>query len=79
MGSSIFGSAFAMWDYNRLNKKHRAICEREGIDESQNDKYVDAGNKSPLFRYVLSDVQVPLECELLMSFPQGSLYDMSMT
>lgn len=46
-------SAFAMWDYNRLNKKHREICEREGIDESHNEKYVDDGNESPLFRFTI--------------------------
>ena len=44
-------SAFAMWDYNRLNKRNQAICERDGIDEKHREDFKDVGNDSPLFRY----------------------------
>lgn len=50
--NSIILSLFAMWDYNRLNKKKIAQCEREGIDESRWADYSEMGSESPLFRYV---------------------------
>jgi MFS family permease len=53
LGLSIVLSLFAMWDYNRLNKKNIAICEREGIDESRRHEFREMGNKSPLFRYAI--------------------------
>jgi hypothetical protein len=40
-----------MWDYNRLNKRNIAICQRDGIDGEQQENYRDVGNDSPLFRY----------------------------
>lgn len=43
-------SLVAMWDYNRLNKKKIAQCEREGIDESRREEFSEMGNESPLFR-----------------------------
>ena len=42
-----------MWDYNRLNKRNIAICQRDGIDDKQQENYRDVGNDSPLFRYVV--------------------------
>lgn len=53
LGLSILLSLVAMWDYNRLNKKNIAICEREGIDESRRHEFREMGNKSPLFRFIL--------------------------
>ncbi|KAJ2932279.1 hypothetical protein H1R20_g4820, partial [Candolleomyces eurysporus] len=50
---SISLSAFAMWDYNRLNKRNHAICERDGIDEKHREDFKDVGNDSPLFRFTL--------------------------
>ncbi|KAJ2912718.1 hypothetical protein MD484_g7692, partial [Candolleomyces efflorescens] len=50
---SITLSAFAMWDYNRLNKRNQAICERDGIDENHREDFKDVGNDSPLFRFTL--------------------------
>ncbi|RDB16719.1 hypothetical protein Hypma_002552 [Hypsizygus marmoreus] len=50
---SIILSCFAMWDYNRLNKKKIEQCEREGIDASRRDEFKDMGNESPLFRYTI--------------------------
>ncbi|KIK02708.1 hypothetical protein K443DRAFT_96457 [Laccaria amethystina LaAM-08-1] len=47
---SILLSLFAMWDYNRLNKINIAICQRDRIDQKQQEKYKDLGNDSPLFR-----------------------------
>ena len=43
-----------MWDYNRLNKRNQAICERDGIDEKHREDFKDVGNDSPLFRYGIS-------------------------
>ena len=50
---SILLSAFAMWDYNRINKKKIEQCEREGIDESRYAEFEEMGNESPLFRYTM--------------------------
>ncbi|KAF8647123.1 hypothetical protein AX16_006955 [Volvariella volvacea WC 439] len=50
---SITLSCFAMWDYNRLNKKKEALCQREGIDISRREEFVNMGSESPLFRYTL--------------------------
>jgi hypothetical protein len=46
----IILSFFAMWDYNRINKKKEAYCAREGITSDQEDEFVDVGDDSPLFR-----------------------------
>ncbi|TFK44118.1 major facilitator superfamily domain-containing protein [Crucibulum laeve] len=53
LGLSILLSCFAMWDYNRLNKKKKEICTREGIDPSKNEEFRQMGNDSPLYRYTL--------------------------
>ncbi|TFK44128.1 major facilitator superfamily domain-containing protein [Crucibulum laeve] len=50
---SILLSLFAMWDYNRLNKKKIAQCVREGIDSSRREEFKEMGNDSPLFRYTI--------------------------
>jgi len=50
---SIILSVFAMWDYNRINKKRDAYCAREGIDASRRAEFRDMGSESPLFRYTL--------------------------
>lgn len=50
---SVLLSFFAMWDYNRLNKRNIAICQRDGIDDKQQENYRDVGNDSPLFRFTL--------------------------
>ncbi|KAF8647029.1 hypothetical protein AX16_006866 [Volvariella volvacea WC 439] len=50
---AIVSSCFAMWDYNRLNKKKEAQCQREGIDASQKYEFANMGSESPLFRYTL--------------------------
>lgn len=50
---SILLSLFAMWDYNRLNKRNIAICKHDGINQKQQEKYKDLGNDSPLFRFTL--------------------------
>ncbi|EIW82847.1 MFS general substrate transporter [Coniophora puteana RWD-64-598 SS2] len=47
---SAIMSAFAMWDYNRLNKQKEALCAREGITEDRKDEFKYMGDKSPLFR-----------------------------
>jgi len=48
---SVLLSLFAMWDYNRLNERNIAICQRDGIDDKHQENYRDVGNDSPLFRY----------------------------
>ncbi|KAF6763474.1 major facilitator superfamily domain-containing protein [Ephemerocybe angulata] len=53
LAMSMSLSAFAMWDYNRLNKRNEAICARDGLDEKDHEVYKDAGNKSPLFRFTV--------------------------
>lgn len=50
---SILLSLFAMWDYNRLNKRNIAICKHDGINQKKQEKYKDLGNDSPLFRFTL--------------------------
>ncbi|KAJ7693323.1 major facilitator superfamily domain-containing protein [Mycena rosella] len=50
---SIILSCFAMWDYNRINKKRDAYCAREGIDASRRAEFRDMGSESPLFRYTI--------------------------
>ncbi|KAL1661826.1 major facilitator superfamily domain-containing protein [Schizophyllum commune] len=53
LGLSILCSAFAMWDYRRLNRAKEAQCKAEGIDESRWEEFVEMGSESPLFRYTL--------------------------
>ncbi|KAJ8588252.1 MFS general substrate transporter [Rhizopogon salebrosus TDB-379] len=47
---SILLSLFAMWDFNRLNKKKEARCLAEGITEERSDEFRNMGDASPLFR-----------------------------
>ena len=53
LGLSILCTAFAMWDYRRLNRAKEAQCKAEGIDESRWEEFVEMGSESPLFRYTL--------------------------
>ena len=50
---SILLSAFAMWDYNRINKQKEEQCREGGITEDREDEFRDMGDQSPLFRYTL--------------------------
>ncbi|KAG2061068.1 MFS general substrate transporter [Suillus hirtellus] len=47
---AIIMSLFAMWDYNRLNKKKEAQCLAENIGEDRGYEFEDMGDDSPLFR-----------------------------
>ncbi|KAG1901516.1 uncharacterized protein F5891DRAFT_1172527 [Suillus fuscotomentosus] len=49
----IIMSLFAMWDYNRLNKKKEGQCEAENISDDRGYEFEDMGNDSPLFRCAL--------------------------
>jgi hypothetical protein len=46
----IITSLFAMWDYNRLNKKKEAQCVAENITDDRGCEFEDMGDASPLFR-----------------------------
>ncbi|KAF8557618.1 MFS general substrate transporter [Imleria badia] len=50
---SILLSAFAMWDYNRINKQKEEQCRESGITEDHKDEFREMGDESPLFRYTL--------------------------
>ncbi|KAG1857897.1 MFS general substrate transporter [Suillus tomentosus] len=50
---SIIMSLFAMWNYNRLNKKKEAQCLAENIGEDRGYEFEDMGDDSPLFRYTI--------------------------
>ena len=50
---SILLSAFAMWDYNRINKRKEALCRERGINEDRKEEFRNMGDQSPLFRYTL--------------------------
>ena len=50
---SIFLSAFAMWDYNRINKQKEEQCCKGGTTEDRKDEFRDVGDQSPLFRYTI--------------------------
>lgn len=50
---SIITSLFAMWDYNRLNKKKEAQCVAENITDDRGCEFEDMGDTSPLFRYTI--------------------------
>jgi MFS family permease len=50
---SIIMSLFAMWDYNRLNKKKEAQCLAENITDDRGYEFQDMGDASPLFRYTI--------------------------
>ena len=50
---SMLLSAFAMWDYNRINKQKEEQCREGGITEDRNDEFRNMGDLSPLFRYTL--------------------------
>lgn len=50
---SILLSAFAMWDYNRINKEKEEQCREGGITEDRKNEFRDMGDESPLFRYTL--------------------------
>lgn len=43
-------SLFAMWDFNRLNKKKQAQCLAENITNDRGHEFEDMGDASPLFR-----------------------------
>ncbi|KAG1896884.1 major facilitator superfamily domain-containing protein [Suillus fuscotomentosus] len=47
---SIVMSLFAMWNYNRLNKKKEAQCLAENISDDRGYEFEDMGDDSPLFR-----------------------------
>ncbi|KAG2369026.1 major facilitator superfamily domain-containing protein [Suillus spraguei] len=47
---SIIMSLFAMWDYNRLNKKKEAQCLADDITDDKGYEFQDMGDASPLFR-----------------------------
>ncbi|KAG2145317.1 MFS general substrate transporter [Suillus bovinus] len=47
---SIIMSFFAMWDYNRLNKKKEAQCLAGNISDDRAYEFEDMGDASPLFR-----------------------------
>ncbi|KAG1830555.1 major facilitator superfamily domain-containing protein [Suillus variegatus] len=47
---SIVMSLFAMWNYNRLNKKKEAQCLAENIGQDRGYEFEDMGDDSPLFR-----------------------------
>ncbi|KAG0699255.1 major facilitator superfamily domain-containing protein [Suillus ampliporus] len=48
---AIVMSLFAMWNYNRLNKKKEAQCLAENITNDREHEFKDMGDDSPLFRY----------------------------
>ncbi|KAG1758818.1 MFS general substrate transporter [Suillus occidentalis] len=50
---SILLSLFAMWDYDRLNKKKEVQCQAEGLTNSRRNEFQDMGDASPLFRYAI--------------------------
>ncbi|KAI9571124.1 major facilitator superfamily domain-containing protein [Boletus coccyginus] len=50
---SMLLSAFAMWDYNRINKQKEEKCHKGGITEDHQDDFQNMGDESPLFRYTL--------------------------
>jgi hypothetical protein len=50
---SILLSAFAMWDYNRINTRKEEQCREGEITEDRNDEFRNMGDHSPLFRYAL--------------------------
>ncbi|KAF4599269.1 hypothetical protein EYR40_006361 [Pleurotus pulmonarius] len=47
----ILLTCFMMYDYRRCNEIKEALCQSEGIDESQSDAFAELGDDSPLFRY----------------------------
>ncbi|KAG1863942.1 major facilitator superfamily domain-containing protein [Suillus tomentosus] len=47
---SIIMSIFAMWNYNRLNRKKEAQCLAENIGDDRIHEFKDMGDASPLFR-----------------------------
>lgn len=50
---SILLSAFAMWNYNRINKEKEEHCRKDRITEDRKDEFQNIGDQSPLFRYTL--------------------------
>ncbi|KAG6335259.1 hypothetical protein ID866_3834 [Astraeus odoratus] len=50
---SILLSLFAMWDFNRINKRKEALCREQGITHAKKDEFVNMGDDSPLFRYTI--------------------------
>lgn len=50
---SIIMSTFAVWDYDRINKKKEKQCEREGITADRAEEFKGMGDGSPLFRSVV--------------------------
>ena len=50
---SMLMSAFAMWDYNRINRQKEEQCRQYRITEMQENEFRHMGDESPLFRYTL--------------------------
>jgi len=50
---SIIMSTFAVWDYDRINKKKEEQCKREGITADRTEEFRSMGDGSPLFRYII--------------------------
>jgi len=50
---SILLSAFAMWNYKRINRQKEELCRERGITEDRRDEFRDMGDESPLFRYTI--------------------------
>ncbi|KZV65831.1 MFS general substrate transporter [Peniophora sp. CONT] len=53
LGLSVICCCILMFTYDRLNKQKEEYCRREGITLDMAPQFVDMGDKSPLFRYVL--------------------------
>ena len=50
---SVILSIFAMWDYNRINKRKVEACRLYRITDEHKDRFRNMGDESPLFRYTL--------------------------
>ncbi|KAG9313545.1 major facilitator superfamily domain-containing protein [Chiua virens] len=50
---AILMTCLAMWDYNRLNKQKEKECLVRGITDDPKGEFRDAGDGSPLFRYMI--------------------------
>jgi len=49
----ILGTAFLMWNYDRINKQKEKQCRESGITEEHRNEFRNIGDQSPLFRYTL--------------------------
>lgn len=50
---SMLLSAFAIWNYDRINKEKENRCYQCEITKNQRDEFRNMGDRSPLFRYTL--------------------------